>query len=172
MLDLLRRLLTRPKPFPSETPLPEADFGQETAIRPMPRRDEVEAMARTAWGEARGEGEAGLIAVMHVIRNRALKPSWWGGGVVEVCHKRWQFSCWNNDDPNRKLALTVGTDDKVYRLCLSLAFDVLDGTIPDPTGGATHYHAAGILPSWRWRNGQPIEPCYVHGRHYFYRDVP
>ena len=60
-------------------------------------------LARTLWGEARGEGFDGQIAVAWTIRNRVFDgkaKSWWGEGYAEVCLKPWQFSCWNQNDPN------------------------------------------------------------------------
>ncbi|VVO24210.1 hypothetical protein PS723_04459 [Pseudomonas fluorescens] len=60
-------------------------------------------LARTLWGEARGEGLAGQIAVAWTIRNRVndgKAKSWWGEGYAGVCLKAWQFSCWNKNDPN------------------------------------------------------------------------
>ena len=56
-------------------------------------------LARTLWGEARGEGVAGQIAVAWSIRNRVEmdlhndgKPDWWGEGYAGVCKKPYQFS--------------------------------------------------------------------------------
>jgi len=45
-------------------------------------------LARTLWGEARGESLAGQVAVACVIRNRvndAKDRSWWGEGYAGVC---------------------------------------------------------------------------------------
>lgn len=45
-------------------------------------------LARTLWGEARGEGLAGQIAVAWTIRNRVNEgraKSWWGEGYAGVC---------------------------------------------------------------------------------------
>lgn len=42
---------------------------------------ERDILARTLWGEARGEGTAGQIAVAWTIRNRVFdgkEKSWWG----------------------------------------------------------------------------------------------
>jgi len=61
----------------------------------------VEYMARTLWGEARGESEEGQVAVGHVIKNRVEKKTWYGKTIKDVCLKKWQFSCWNENDPNR-----------------------------------------------------------------------
>ena len=60
-------------------------------------------LARTLWGEARGESLAGQIAVAWTIRNRVKDgkdKSWWGEGYASVCQKPYQFSCWNRNDPN------------------------------------------------------------------------
>ncbi len=60
-------------------------------------------LARTLWGEARGESLAGQIAVAWTICNRVndgKAKSWWGEGYAGVCQKPCQFSCWNKNDPN------------------------------------------------------------------------
>ncbi|MFT8135469.1 hypothetical protein ACMYLZ_23150, partial [Salmonella enterica subsp. enterica serovar Enteritidis] len=60
-------------------------------------------LARTLWGEARGEGQAGQIAVAWTIRNRVFDgkaKSWWGEGYAGVGLKPGRFSCWNKNDPN------------------------------------------------------------------------
>ncbi len=74
----------------------------------MPQRErDIDVLARTIWGEARGEGIAGQIAVGWCIRNRVEmdlhndgRPDWWGEGYEGVCRAPWQFSCWNKNDPN------------------------------------------------------------------------
>ena len=70
--------------------------------------EDVDALARTVFGEARGECLSGQEAVASVILNRVAFSGrrggyWWGNTVYEVCHKPWQFSCWNQNDPNRRL---------------------------------------------------------------------
>ena len=60
-------------------------------------------LARTLFGEARGEGLVGQIAVAWTIRNRVedgKAKSWWGEGYAGVCLKPYQFSCWNQNDLN------------------------------------------------------------------------
>ena len=58
-------------------------------------------MAKTMWGEARGEGKSGLVAVGWVIRNRCQSGGWFGNTIRKVCLKPYQFSCWNEDDCNK-----------------------------------------------------------------------
>ena len=75
--------------------------------------DALDTLARTVWGEARGEGEAGMAAVAAVIRNRIDVSAahggkyWWGRDWISVCQARSQFSCWNPGDPNRAKLLAV-----------------------------------------------------------------
>ena len=42
------------------------------------RKLEIDTLARTIWGEARGEGSAGMQAVANVVMNRAAIGGWWG----------------------------------------------------------------------------------------------
>ena len=43
--------------------------------------DDISVMAGTLWGEARSEGEQGMIAVGNVIMNRVAAKSWYGDFV-------------------------------------------------------------------------------------------
>ena len=140
---------------------------------------DIQILARTLYGEARGESWAGKVAVAWVVRNRAEldlhndgKPDWWGEGIAGVCLKPWQFSCWNADDPNRDKLLKVTPADPFFRECLAAAAAVLGNIEPDPTAGATHYHTTA-RPTWatawppKWADGQSIVAT-VHN-HQFYR---
>lgn len=135
--------------------------------------DPVQVLARTVWGEARGEPVRGQEAVAAVVLNRVARAAarggrwWWGASIVEVCLKPWQFSCWNPADPNRARLLAVTADNRAFDQALRIARRAVAGTLPDPTGGATHYHARGIHPPWAWR----AVPCAEIGRHLFYNSV-
>lgn len=112
---------------------------------------EIDVMARTMWGEARGEGKTGMQAVANVIMNRVKNGGWWGATPAEVCKKKSQFSCWNSNDPNYPKLLAVDSSDSNFRTALILAESAYNGTLPDITGGATNYLALGSLssvPSW------------------------
>lgn len=147
------------------------------------------AMALTAWGEARGEPDDGVAAVCWSIRNRAEadlwqdgKPDWWGEGVAGVALKPAQYSCHNAADPNstRLRAFATGGDagsgsltaeglaDPGLQRCLEIARGVLDGSIADPTKGATHYYADTIAAP-RWTDGR--KPSAHVGHHLFFNDV-
>jgi spore germination cell wall hydrolase CwlJ-like protein len=137
-----------------------------------------DVLARTLWGEARGEGAAGQIAVAWSIRNRVEmdlhndgKPDWWGEGYAGVCQKAWQFSCWNKNDPN--FPYLSGAKQIPFRELAQAriaADQVIDGKQPDPTSGATHYYATTMpkAPAWAAKAKQTLKM----GHHIFFKDVP
>ena len=136
----------------------------------LEKKDPVDILARTIWGEARGEGYKGMQAIASVILNRSKyalskkRGFWWGGDIVSVCLKPWQFSCWNKNDPNRKKLLTVTTYDRSFELALSIAQRAIDGELEDITGGSDHYHTVTIKPFW----AEGEEPVCQIGNHKFY----
>jgi len=132
------------------------------------RAEAVDILARTLWGEARGEPERGRRAVAAVVVNRALRQRrGWGLTVQAVCRKPWQFSCWNANDPNLEKLLRVDTRDADFVACLNIAKEGVAGINPDETAGATHYHHHAILPSWA--HGK--RPSARIGRHLFYNNI-
>ena len=78
-------------------------------------------MAKTIWGEARGEGRNGQVAVAWVIRNRAQCGGWFGRTIAEVCLKDQQFSCWNHNDCNRTQIDGLSPNDPTLRNMRSIA---------------------------------------------------
>ncbi len=133
-----------------------------------------DVLARTLWGEARGEGFDGMVAVAWSIRNRVSDgkdKSWWGEGYAGVCHAPWQFSCWNQNDPNFPyLSGAKPIPAGEFANCQRAAAAVIDGTAPDPTGGATHYYATTMpkAPAWAAKATQTLKL----GHHIFFKDVP
>lgn len=130
---------------------------------------DVDTLARTIFGEARGEALNGQIAVAWVIRNRADSPSWWGGPSVEsVCRKPSQFSCWNANDPNLPLMRAASLTDSHFLTAYGVAALVIVRQLPDPTGGATHYLADWLSPKPDWAS--KLVPTIKIGAHQFYRE--
>lgn len=129
---------------------------------------DVDTAARTVWGEARGEGSAGMAAVAWVIRNRAANPRWWGSTIKGVCLKPWQFSCWNANDPNASKCRAVTLDDREFRAAVDICAAVFRGELPDPTGGADSYYDDSIRPPV-WAVGK--RPTARIGHLIFYRVV-
>lgn len=127
---------------------------------------DVVVVTKTIWAEARGEPEAGKDAVALVIKNRAIKRKM---SPAMVCLQKWQFSCWNPDDPNYKLISDPNRDISTidWGECLD-SFQYVFGADPkDFTKGATHYHTQAIKPKW----AEGKEPCYVVGNHIFYNNI-
>ena len=129
---------------------------------------DLDIMARTIWGEARGEGRDGKLAVGWAIVNRQLSGRWFAGdSLTKTCMKHRQFSCWNRDDPNRQKLAMLTLKDPTFRECVWAAAAALAGTEPDPTGGATHYHHEAIRPAW----ADDSKVTAKIGKHVYYKDI-
>ena len=132
--------------------------------------EDVDILARTLWGETRGESDLGKTAVAWVIRNRTSRaPAYsWPSTLHQVCKQPSQFSCWNENDPNRPKLLSVTESNSQFRVCLDIARKVIQGKLPDPTNGADHYFANYIeIPDW----AKGLDPIAEIGVHLFYRLV-
>lgn len=156
-----------PPPEPPPPVIPE----QGNSIPSFTERD-LDILARTIWGEARGEGRDGMHAVANVIMNRYFaartspaKARQYGKTVAEICQKPWQFSAWNENDPNRAKALAVTTADKNFRIARELAELALRGQLPDITNGADHYHTGQVAPAW----SRGVMEVASVGAHHFFR---
>jgi len=126
-------------------------------------------LARTLWGEARGEGVAGQIAVAWAIRNRVndgKQKSWWGEGYASVCLAKQQFSCWNKTDANYPyLSGAKPIPFREFAQAQIAADQVMSGKVADPTSGATHYYATTMPKPPIWANG--AKQTLKLGRHVF-----
>ena len=133
------------------------------------RGDARLVLARTIYGEARGEGLAGMEAVASVVMNRTVTGGWWGDDVISVCLKPWQFSVWNAGDPNRALILSKepGSGDPNFDMAYSVAGRAMAGELVDRTNGATHYHTRSVAPGWA-ANEIPVAEI---GGHVFYKGI-
>lgn len=124
-----------------------------TSAAPAVTADTIDVLARTLWGEARAEPVRAIEAVAAVVINRvrlaqARGGHWWGDSVQTVCLKPFQFACWSKDGTGRADPRRVTVEDPVFATCLRTARRAAAGLLPDPTGGATHYHRAGVHPVW------------------------
>ena len=117
-----------------------------------------------------------------------------GQGIRGVALKPKQFSCWNQGDPNREKLKNILQYDKLVALRQSptgepfnewfqkfkntgeyleyksylkakeIAKQILDGSAPDPTKGATYYHTLDVKPIWRTK----LDQVAKYGNHVFY----
>ena len=95
-----------------------------------------ELMALTIWAESRGEPLAGKVAVGTVILNRVSHRSWDGRTIREVCLKPRQFSCFNDNDPQRDKIIEIVNDfqaaldkDIALKDCHIIAQGLIKGVI-------------------------------------------
>jgi N-acetylmuramoyl-L-alanine amidase len=133
----------------------------------------IDVLARTIYGEARGETVRGKEAVAAVVMNRLRRatdqPRRFGAGqtVESICRQPYQFSCWNAADVNRPAIEQVQAGNATFDCCVRIATRAVRNILADPTGGATHYHAIGAWPYWA--SGR--KPDVIIGRHVFYKGI-
>ncbi len=121
-------------------------------------------LALTGYGEAAIDGVDGMLGVMNVVKNRTKNSAFADSGIMSstegsvyhgVILKPYQFSIYNQSDPNRPKIESIARNfnatlntNSTLRTAYSLAGQVLSGSIHDNTYGATYYHALGVRPSW------------------------
>ncbi len=134
---------------------------------------ESEILFLTIVGEARGEPIEGQVAVGNVILNRstARKQS-----ILDICLAPKQFSCWNENDPNRAVLIELANkilfgsnsyDD--YKQIQWIVEGLMDKKVSDNTHGSNYYMVTGLLnsdkrPVWASR----IHNSTVVGHHTFF----
>jgi spore germination cell wall hydrolase CwlJ-like protein len=132
----------------------------------VPDTGQVDALARTIYGEARGEGRAGMEAVASVVLNRMAQSGWAAGDVRRVVWAPGQFTVWHPRDVNFAPMMRAGPLDPEFREAMDIARRALLGLLVDRTGGADHYHATDAKrPAW----ASPSRLTATIGRHSFYR---
>ncbi len=112
-------------------------------------------LALTLWGEAEGRPVRGMEAVAAVVMTRARLaaasggPQHLGRGVSGVCRAPFQFACWHPRHPRHAALHAAATvENPAFAAARRIAARALAGALPDPTRGATHYHAEDRLPRW------------------------
>lgn len=127
-------------------------------------RQQIECLAKTIYFEARGEPDAGKLAVGHVVMNRVASDDYPDtvcqvmkqGGAERLHRCQFSFYCdGRSDEPKDRVA---------WRHSQALARAVFWDFSPDPTGGARWYHADYVSPDWR----NHFDKGPVIGQHVFY----
>ena len=104
-------------------------------------------LASTMVAEAGNQGANGMLAVGNVIKNRIDTGRGPGSTVASVIMAPKQFSCWNNVDPTTYTANIQ--DTSTYNTAYGLAGQILSGSAPDNTNGATSYYNPALAsPIW------------------------
>lgn len=127
-----------PEPTPSQ---PASDAANMVVpIGGYPRFTELEWLARTMWGEARGETDFGMRAVGHVIMNRVRDRAFGDTIAATVTQGNGsQFNVWRRADPNYSKAIGVTTFNADYVRALRIAAEIMQGQSVDPTNGSIIY---------------------------------
>ena len=96
-------------------------------------------LAKTIYGEARGENIETMLAVGWVVRNR-LQAKRYGNSYKDVVLQPKQFSCWNKDDPNYKV-IKGAIKGRVWEVCIGVAIVVMQSVEKhNPVMGVRHYY--------------------------------
>ena len=125
-------------------------------------------LAATLWGEARGEGEQGMQAVMNVIMNRSKGDF---NKAVGIVLKPKQFSFWNNKPNQIKYSVDLAnklrnSKDKQYLSALKIVDSALKHQLKDITGGAKFYFNPKLAnPKWAKKMVKTVRI----GNHDFYK---
>lgn len=104
-----------------------------------------QCMAMNLFFEARGEGEAGMIAVGQVTLNRVGSTKFRRDvcSVVQEKHKGVCHFTWVCDRTIHKIK-----DKKMWQTSEAIAFKLLTDRQKDQTHAADHYHATYVKPYW------------------------
>lgn len=154
------------KPAPPTAPpllVPGGPVVKITAI-------ERDMAVRTVFGEADDEPVKGQVAVVAVIRNRALMGNIYGGpSVTGVIKKPYAFEPWLWAKTRARMYGLPKASEK-YQQIARMVDGVFAGTTPDPTDGATHFYApvAQRLLGRKapdWGRGKP--KAIIGGHHFF-----
>ena len=135
-------------------------------------QEEVRCLAHNIYFEARGEPEAGQIAVALVTLNR-VESKKFPETICKVVKERkratCQFSWWCDNNLRYQSRTNKIREREIYNEVKQLALDVFYDRheIEDITGGALFYHAKYVS---RHKLGRmKIEPTATIGQHVFYR---
>ena len=120
--------------------------------------DSCNKLAEAIIFEARGEPDIGKVAVAQVILNRKQDPRW-GDSIKEVIHQPRQFSYLK--DKHKQNPPSQNDWDKARKI----AHRTIIGAASNPVGGATHYHATYVRPTW----AKKLQPVAKIGNHIFYK---
>jgi N-acetylmuramoyl-L-alanine amidase len=134
-------------------------------------QDDLHSLALVAWKEARGEGDAGMDAVMHVIVNRAGHPGF-AAKLHDCIYGKNQFTSMSvPSDPEFNLQPKDG--DPQFAFCMANAQGFQQDGLADPTQGAHFYADLTYVTSGWFVNHIVNDPAnHPHtvkiGRHDFY----
>jgi N-acetylmuramoyl-L-alanine amidase len=129
---------------------------------------QLDVLARTVLGEARGEGQLGMQAVAHNIRNRANSGQY-PSDPAAVALQPYQYSTWNSGEGGNN-PQQFSPNSPQYQTAQQIIQSVFGGASPDPTNGALFYHNPSVNPAWA--NSVNQYGTTQIGNHIFYNGRP
>lgn len=145
---------------------------QTTSDKFLALTDE-QLLALCMYGEARNQGLDGMLAVGSVIVNRVKRGGWFGTGIKGVILKPMQFSCLNENDPNRATLEHIALDfaDSLNQLdvlkrCYWIAKGITEGMLSSNVGSCCYYKTRFCNASW----AASMRLTVTIGDHEFYAD--
>lgn len=119
--------------------------------------------------EAGNQPKDAMLGVGWSVRNRVLKPGWWGKDWVSCIEAKWQYSSISglSTDPNLRKYPNLAFAP--WPEALAAAEAVYAGAGPDPTGGAVDYYDKSLdsnPPSWA-TDGSLVHACDLGSFHFF-----
>lgn len=130
---------------------------------------ELRCLQENIYFEARGEGQAGMVAVAKVTMNRAEHPRYPSSvcGVVKQKYKGiCQFSWFCDGSKKNGPKLIRDAERVAWEKAGEIARSAFEGTLRTVVGSATHFHTTSVRPSWSKR----IQRIVRVGSHIFYRE--
>ena len=123
------------------------------------KNEDCRVMAHAGYYEAQNQSDEGVVAVMHVIKNRVAHKAW-PSTVKGVVYQKNQFSyLW---DGSTKKAMKK----EQHKRMAVLAHNVLSGVVESPVADSVFYHTRYIKkPGWSKR----VTKVGVLGDHIFYK---
>ncbi|GAA0595348.1 hypothetical protein GCM10009416_37110 [Craurococcus roseus] len=125
----------------------------------------TETLALTLWAEAAGRPVRAIEALAALVANRARSAASnetarlrfapgsaagaaWPTLLGRACRAPFLFACWNPRHPRHAALGEAPEGDLALAVRRRIARRAAAGSLPDPTGGATHWHDADALPGW------------------------
>lgn len=118
----------------------------------------------TIYQEARNQSHEGRVAVAEVIRNRMKAKYSSDGTVAGTVARKWQFSGWNTEDPNRVPSLKIDDDDPLVKECMRAWLEANNNGTNLAKGAVLYYSSDIPPPGWSTRARKVAEI----GKHLFF----
>ena len=133
--------------------------------------DEI-LLARMLFGESRDCTYKEKLAIGYTVINRANDGKKYNGeNVREVILKDKNYSCFNNNNPNRVILMDPEMyEPKSWRECLQSSRDILSNKSIESNKGQTNYHTRRSHPYWSSSDILRINFKDKKFKHIFYKE--